>query len=178
MPKLTVSIEGQIVQTFELTQARTCVGRRPTNDIVLEHLSVSGEHAVLLLDHGRVSLQDLDSTNGSYVNGQPVRLQQLQPGDQIELGACCLSFEPPRVRVLSGVAAGREWPIVKAITTLGHAGVVAATIERQVHACVLSPVAGAESLKVNDCPVGLQATALRHGDLIELGGSRMQFLQP
>jgi pSer/pThr/pTyr-binding forkhead associated (FHA) protein len=175
---MTVSIDGHVLQAVPLTQARTRVGRRPYNDIVLEHLSVSGEHAVLLLSDGEVILHDLNSTNGSYVNGQPVRHQVLQPGDLIEIGACTLSFEHASIRVLSGMASGRELPLVKPVTTLGQSGVATATITRQGPTYALSPLTDDVTLRVNGSPVTQPDTPLRHGDLIELAGSQMQFLQP
>lgn len=161
----------------QLTQGRTSVGRRPYNDIVLEHLSVSGEHAVLLLDNGRVTLQDLDSTNGSYVNGQAVRQQPLAPGDVVELGACRLTFEHAHLQVLTGTAAGREMAIVKPVFTLGQSGVPVATISRLANGYVLTALAEHQPLHLNGSPVGLQARPLRHGDLLAMGDTQMQFLQ-
>lgn len=86
MSKLIVSIEGVVVKEVQLTKARSTLGRRPYNDIVLDHLAVSGEHAVVELSGDAVSVEDLGSTNGTFVNGRPVRKQPLQHNDLIEIG--------------------------------------------------------------------------------------------
>ena len=93
MPKLIISIDGVVLREVELTQERTTLGRRPYNDIVIDHLTISGEHALLHLNSsGAVELEDLKSTNGSHVNGQPVQRQQLAHGDTLELGKYKMRF--------------------------------------------------------------------------------------
>lgn len=93
MPKLIISIDGVVLREVELTQERTTLGRRPYNDIVIDHLTISGEHALLHLNgSGAVELEDLKSTNGSHVNGQPVQRQQLANGDTLELGKYKMRF--------------------------------------------------------------------------------------
>lgn len=62
------------------------IGRGPTCDVVLADRSVSREHARLFFRDGTWIVQDLDSTNGTFVNGQPVGRSQLAPGDHIRLG--------------------------------------------------------------------------------------------
>lgn len=86
MSKLIVSIDGVVVKEVQLTKAQSTLGRRPYNDIVLDHLAVSGEHAVVQLSGDDVSVEDLGSTNGTFVNGRPVRKQRLEHNDLIEIG--------------------------------------------------------------------------------------------
>ena len=86
MPKVIVSVDGVVIKEVQLTKERTTVGRRPYNDIVIDNLAVSGEHAVLTLAAGKVTVEDHNSTNGTYVNGQSVRSQALRHDDVIELG--------------------------------------------------------------------------------------------
>lgn len=93
MAKLTVSSDGVVIKEIELNKARTTLGRRPYNDIVIDNLAVSGEHAVLLLHEGRVTIEDLNSTNGTYVNGRAARSEPLVDGDLIEIGRYKISFE-------------------------------------------------------------------------------------
>src|SRR6185369_653351 len=68
------------------------LGRRPYNDIVIDNLAVSGEHAVLQMTGSEVYLEDLNSTNGTYVNGKAVKKQLLQNNDTIEIGKYKIKF--------------------------------------------------------------------------------------
>ena len=86
MPKMIVSIDGVVIKEVQLTKDRTSLGRRPYNDIVIDNLAVSGEHAVLQLAGNDVHLEDLNSTNGTYLNGKAVKKQLLQNGDTVEIG--------------------------------------------------------------------------------------------
>ncbi|MEO7641422.1 MAG: FHA domain-containing protein, partial [Ramlibacter sp.] len=86
MPKMIVSIDGVVIKEVQLTKDRTTLGRRPYNDIVIDNLAVSGEHAVLQMMGNEVYLEDLNSTNGTYVNGKAVKKQLLQNNDTVEIG--------------------------------------------------------------------------------------------
>src|SRR3954449_4813628 len=86
MPKMIVSIDGVVIKEVQLTKDRTTLGRRPYNDIVIDNLAVSGEHAVLQMSGNEVYLEDLNSTNGTYVNGKAVKKQLLQNNDTVEIG--------------------------------------------------------------------------------------------
>ena len=92
MAKIVVSIDGVVVKEVQLTKERTTLGRRPYNDIVIDNLAVSGEHAVFQMLGMDVFLEDLNSTNGSYVNGKAVKRQQLRNGDNIEVGKYRIRF--------------------------------------------------------------------------------------
>ncbi len=93
MPKVSVLLDGLVIKEVELTQARTTLGRRPYNDIVIENLTVSGEHAALHLQDGQVTVEDLNSTNGTYLGGKAVKTQRLQHGDVLEVGKYKVKFE-------------------------------------------------------------------------------------
>ena len=92
MPKMIVSIDGNVIKEVSLTKDRTTLGRRPYNDIVIENLAVSGEHAVLQMAAGEVFLEDLNSTNGCHINGKAVKKQVLKNADVIEIGKCRIKF--------------------------------------------------------------------------------------
>jgi pSer/pThr/pTyr-binding forkhead associated (FHA) protein len=83
--------EGMV---FELSSAETLIGRNPTTDITLLDEGISREHAVILLDEdsGEYVVEDLQSTNGTKVNGKRVRSTTLQTGDLIELGRTRFQF--------------------------------------------------------------------------------------
>jgi pSer/pThr/pTyr-binding forkhead associated (FHA) protein len=92
MPKLIVSIDGVVVKEVQVTKDRSTIGRRPYNDIVIDNLAVSGEHAVIYLTSGQAVLEDLGSTNGTFINGKAVKKQQLAHDDTIEVGKYKIKF--------------------------------------------------------------------------------------
>lgn len=93
MPKVIVSIDGVVIKEVQLSKDRTSLGRRPYNDIVIDNLAVSGEHAVLEMIGKEVYLEDLNSTNGVVINGKKISKQQLHNGDIAELGKYKIRFE-------------------------------------------------------------------------------------
>jgi len=87
LPRLLVTLDGAMLKEVPLAKERTTIGRRPYNDIVINHLAVSGEHAVFTRSpEGSVEVEDVGSTNGTSVNGQPVKRQALRVGDTVEIG--------------------------------------------------------------------------------------------
>jgi pSer/pThr/pTyr-binding forkhead associated (FHA) protein len=215
MPKMIVSIDGVVIKEVQLTKDRTTLGRRPYNDIVIDNLAVSGEHAVLQMMANEVYLEDLNSTNGTYVNGKAVKKQLLQNNDTVEIGKYKIkyineaanpgyektmiikagSIAPPPVRaegaaavpelaslaaaikVLSGAAAGREVPLVKVVTTIGKPGVAVAAITKRPHGFVVAHVEGVNKPTLNGAAIGAEPMTLKNGDLLELAGTQMQFVQ-
>jgi len=214
MPKIIVSIDGVVIKDVQLTKDRTTLGRRPYNDVVIDNLAVSGEHAVMQMSGNEMFLEDLNSTNGTYVNGKAIKRQALNNGDTIEIGkykiryvydgagtsavperatvvnsgqqgeaqvdttgAASASAMSGAIKVMSGAAAGREVPLLKVVTTIGKPGVAVAAITRRPHGFVIAVVEGTVRLSVNGAPVGADAVHLHHGDLIELAGTQMQFIQ-
>jgi len=103
MPRLIVSIDGVIVKEVQLTKDRSTLGRRPYNDIVIDNLAVSGEHAAIVMQGGETSIEDLGSTNGTYVNGHSVKRQKLEHDDVIEVGKY-------KVRFVEGAGEGLSAP--------------------------------------------------------------------
>ena len=73
MGKLVVSLDNVVIKEVPITKDRTTLGRRPYNDIVIDNLAVSGEHAVMLAVGNDVFIEDLNSTNGTYINGKAVK---------------------------------------------------------------------------------------------------------
>jgi pSer/pThr/pTyr-binding forkhead associated (FHA) protein len=226
MPKMIVSIDGVVIKEVQLTKDRTTLGRRPYNDIVIDNLAVSGEHAVLQLTGNEVYLEDLNSTNGTYVNGKAVKKQLLQNNDTVEIGKYKIKFineapgatfektmiikpgmvppMPPAkpgaapagapaaaapaaakageaanasIKVLSGAAAGREVPLVKVVTTIGKPGVAVAAITKRASGFVVAHVEGNNKPTLNGAAIGPEPVALKNGDMLELAGTQMQFLQ-
>jgi pSer/pThr/pTyr-binding forkhead associated (FHA) protein len=92
MAKLILSMDGLVLKEIPLAKERTTIGRKPHNDIQIDNLAVSGEHAVIVTILNDSFLEDLGSTNGTVVNGNPVKKHFLQNNDVIELGKYKLKF--------------------------------------------------------------------------------------
>jgi pSer/pThr/pTyr-binding forkhead associated (FHA) protein len=85
-------METTMLKEIPLTKERTTIGRKPHNDVQIDNLAISGEHAVVITILNDSFLEDLGSTNGTFVNGQSVKKHFLQNGDTIELGKYRLKY--------------------------------------------------------------------------------------
>lgn len=92
MAKLIFSLDGAFLGDILLDKERMTIGRRPTNDIHIDNLAVSGEHAAISTIGNDSFLEDLGSTNGTLINGKTVTKHLLQHGDVIELGKYQLKY--------------------------------------------------------------------------------------
>lgn len=94
MARVTLSVlEGlERGRVFRDVETPVTIGREEDNVIQLNDERVSRLHAKLQEDHGQVIFTDLNSTNGSRVNGHPVQLRVLRPGDHLQIGRCTLLF--------------------------------------------------------------------------------------
>lgn len=90
--KLILSMDGAVMKEYPLNKERTTVGRKPHNDIVIDNLAVSSEHAAIVTILNDSFLEDLDSTNGLAVNGTPTKKHFLQNNDVIEIGKYKLKY--------------------------------------------------------------------------------------
>lgn len=90
--KLILSMDGAVLQEYVLGKERMTIGRKPHNDIVIDNLAVSGEHAAIVTILNDSFLEDLDSTNGVMVNGASVKKHFLQNNDLIEIGKYKLRY--------------------------------------------------------------------------------------
>ena len=213
MPKMIVSIDGVVIKEVQLTKDRTSLGRRPYNDIVIDNLAVSGEHAVLQMSGSEVHVEDLNSTNGTYVNGKAIKKQLLRSGDTVEIGRYKIKYvneaadagvektmtikaglaglaesaaspapapgtaPSAAIKVMSGAAAGREVLLVKVVTTIGKPGVAVAAITKRPHGFVIAHVEGVTKPSLNGVPIGAEPVVIKNGDLLELAGTQLQFVQ-
>ena len=208
MGKLVVSLDNVVLKEVVIQKERTTLGRRPYNDIVIDNLAVSGEHAVLLSVGEDVYIEDLNSTNGTYINGKAIKKQLLSNGDVIEIGKYRIKYIgaevadyektmvlrpgtlppaappmptvqmlPASIKVLNGGAAGREVLLTKAVTTVGKPGTQVASIAKRPTGYVLAHVEGDQRPTINGSPLGEGVVPLKNGDIIELAGTQMQFIQ-
>ena len=92
MAKLILSMDGLVLKEIPLVKERMTVGRKASNDIQIDNLAISGEHAAVVTILNDSFLEDLNSTNGTLVNGQPVKKHFLKNSDVIELGKYKLKY--------------------------------------------------------------------------------------
>jgi pSer/pThr/pTyr-binding forkhead associated (FHA) protein len=92
MAKLILSVDGQVLSEHVLSKERILIGRKAHNDIQIDNLAVSGEHAAIITILNDSFIEDLGSTNGTLVNGKPIKKHFLQPNDVIEIGKHKLKY--------------------------------------------------------------------------------------
>jgi len=262
--KIILSMDGSVIQEYPLNKEWLTIGRKPHNDIVIDNLAISGEHAAIITIQKDSFLEDLGSTNGLEVNGSATKKHFLQDSDLIEIGKYNLKYvndqvsqttaddfektmmlraplvrpveksdlsgetpdaletqinsdvaprsevsqsaaeektgqfessaikpiikEPVSpvtsvkptvpvavVQVLSGPNAGREFELVKSLTTLGKPGVQVAVLTRRPHGFSMTHVEGANYPTVNGEALGDQSHQLQDHDIIDLAGIKMEF---
>ena len=241
MARLILSLDSQVLAEYNMNKERYTCGRLPDNDVRIDNPAVSGHHALIINILNDSFLEDLNSTNGTYVNGKLIKKHALQHGDVITVGHHQLRFvdnqaadnepdefektmviqpsaaieervraatagtkpvaEPPRaasaaagkgdgalggaappkakLQVLSGVFAGRELALTKALTTLGRPGIQVAAITRRQDGYYLVHVEGGDDATplINGAQIGAQARRLVDNDVITLAGVKMGFFE-
>ena len=138
MAKLILSMDGLVLKEIPLTKERTTIGRKPHNDIQIDNLAVSGEHAVIVTILNDSFLEDLGSTNGTVVNGNPVKKHFLQNNDVVELGKYKLKFVGDAAPTASGEKADFEKTMVLRPSQMKAAA-------EQAKAAPGSPLSGAQA---------------------------------
>ncbi|MEJ2142093.1 MAG: FHA domain-containing protein, partial [Gammaproteobacteria bacterium] len=149
MAKLILTHEGAVIKEVNLDEKeRTTVGRKPSNDITLDDPTVSGNHAVFL-NLKNIYIEDLNSTNGTLLNGKKVNKRQLEHGDVVRIGHHEMKFinetaqdfektviiqsekpdpqsvpasKKPVLKVINGPKSGTTIELNKPYTTLGQPG--------------------------------------------------------
>ena len=92
MARLILSLDGQVLAEYNMTKERYTLGRLPDNDVRLDNPAVSGHHALIINILNDSFLEDLNSTNGTYVNGKLIKKHALQHGDVVTIGLHHLRF--------------------------------------------------------------------------------------
>lgn len=204
MAKLILSMDGLVLKEIQLNKERLSVGRKPHNDIQIDNLAISGEHAVIVTILEDSFLEDLNSTNGTQVNGQPIKKHVLRHNDVIELGKYKLKYmnaqqgvtenvpldsakdrvvgavaEKPigeaAIQLLNGGNAGKTLALTKTLTTLGKPGVQVAVIARRPTGYFVTHVEGAKFPLLNGIMLDAQAHPLKDHDIVEIAGIKMEF---
>jgi hypothetical protein len=204
MPQLIASVEGIEIKHVSLQKDRTTLGRSPDNDIVFDNMVVSGHHCVFeLRGLADVFIEDLHSTNGTYINGKMVQRQRLHDGEIIAIGNFRIQFLSASVRpsvfsettamkldangaaprassaifqVLNGSSEGLEMPVVKAVTTFGKPGVSVVAVSHRRDGYYVAHLDGGTFPTLNGDALGSQPVLLSNHDVLELAGTKMLFL--
>jgi hypothetical protein len=257
MSKLVLHLEDGTTLDIPLDDERITIGRRADNDVCLPNLAVSSEHAVVVTILADSFLEDLGSTNGTLVNGNPIVKHFLRDRDEIDIGRhkfvyctdenevissryvargmgaadlgeqvavakpvararragggtrsqksvglgkdsdrvpksataavrstlvdapAVVPIPPapkPSVKVLSGPQAGREIPLIQEETSIGRAGIQVALISQAGGAFRLKSIEGDRAPLVNGQPATGAGVDLSPGDVIEIAGSKLEFV--
>jgi len=204
MPQLIASVEGVEIKHVYLQKDRTTLGRNPDNDIVFDNMVVSGRHCQFeLRGLAEVFIEDLHSTNGTYINGQMVKRQRLHDGEVISIGNFRIQYlaaserpsgfsqttamkldaqgDPARMphaifQVLNGSSEGLEMPVVKAVTTFGKPGVSVVAVSHRRDGYYVAHLDGSARPALNGDALGDSPVLLSNHDILELAGTRMLFL--
>ncbi len=203
MARLIVTHQGTVIKEYDLTKEKITVGRKPSNDIVLDDPTVSGVHAAFLhMQHTYV--EDMNSTNGIKLNGKEINKRQLNHGDLVQIGQhefkfiddAVQDFEStviiaPQVQasaatkktvkasvvITQGAKTGESIALNKPYTKLGSASQVA-VIARRGESFYLMPMTGGaqgESPKLNGKQIGAESMLLSPGDIIEVATTQLKF---
>src|ERR1700748_1352562 len=92
MARLVLSLDGQVMAEYNMNKERYTIGRLPDNDIRIDNAAVSGHHSLIINILNDSFLEDLNSTNGTYVNGKLIKKHALQHGDVVTVGHHQLRF--------------------------------------------------------------------------------------
>ncbi len=98
MLEITVELKNTILDTYKIDKTEITIGRNNANDISIDNLAVSDRHARIYKSRGAYVMEDLDSTNGTFVNGRKIKQITLRGGLQVEVDKHILLIEMPGAR--------------------------------------------------------------------------------
>jgi pSer/pThr/pTyr-binding forkhead associated (FHA) protein len=184
MAKLILSMDGLVLKEIPLTKERTTIGRKPHNDIQIDNLAVSGEHAVIVTILNDSFLEDLGSTNGTVVNGNPIKKHFLQNNDVIELGKYKLKFVGEAAPAATGEKADFEKTMVLRPSAMKAAaaaapggGAQAAVAQRQAAVQAAAASAQAAGIADKEPPTPAPAPAAAPAAAAKPGGQPLGAIQ-
>jgi predicted component of type VI protein secretion system len=230
MAKIIIKLNNEVIDHVDLKQGDMKIGRKPGCEIMIDSLAISGEHANIFTVGDDSFIQDMGSTNGTFVNNKQITKHHLKSGDAVVIGKHTLIYitetaharqpddfaktviispasresiapktaptsapssitvETPKkvtpppaplarhgaIFLLSGVNSGKRIELTKKITNLGRAGKRAGTITLAGDGYLLTP--GEDEIpKLNGKPIPKEGMKLKNGDMIDVGGTRLQF---
>jgi len=203
MARLIITHQGTVIKEYDLSKEKVTVGRKPSNDIILDDPTVSGVHAAFLhMQH--TYIEDLKSTNGIKLNGKAVSKRQLNHGDLVLIGQHEFKFIDDAVQdfestvviaptpaenvvvkkalkasvvIINGNQQGESVALNKPYTKLGSASQLA-VIARRGESYYLMPMTGGaqgDSPKLNSQQIGAESMLLSDGDIIEVATTQLKF---
>ncbi|HEX9810834.1 MAG TPA: FHA domain-containing protein [Burkholderiales bacterium] len=205
MGKLVIKHQGRLIDEVNLKLGDIKIGRLPSCDIVLHDAAVSGEHAVVKTVGVKSTIQDLDSTNGTFIENKQIKLHELRHGETIIIGGHSLFYrsdlnlDAPKLAkqrqpapannqeqttvlmafaqllAVQGVNKGKRVPLIKETVVLDNPGKNPARIYRTAEGYLLDASAGPGEPRLNDKPVPNGGQLLEKGDIIEVAGTKFQF---
>lgn len=119
MAKLILSMDGLVLKEILLNKDRLTIGRKPHNDIQIDNLAISGEHAAIVTILNDSFLEDMNSTNGTLVNGVAVKKHFLRHNDVVELGKYKLKYMSDMPSV-GGAATDFDKPMGQSVISPGQ----------------------------------------------------------
>lgn len=205
LSKLVLSLNGNTIAEYALEKETMTIGRRPDNDITIDNLAISGRHCQVITILNESFLEDLQSTNGTYVNGESIKKHALKHGDVIGVGKHQLKYflsesettgmlnvsehyghdEIPaevaqsKLQILNGENTGQTIEITKGLTTIGMPGIQVAAITQRPKGLYIIHIEGGTDNKqpiVNGESIGNQAYLLTDMDIIEIAGIKFQMM--
>ena len=188
--RLVLSFGDLVLRSIPIVKESITIGRRPYNDVALDDLTVSGEHAVILVVDGERVIKDLNSRNGTQVNGLPIQSRRLEHADLIEVGIYRLRYlverrtvpptapdapgAQPVLEWLSGPERGREQVVDRPIVSITGGVNQVAVLSRRKNGYFLTHLEGLAFPLVNGESIGLVSHRLADGDLVELAGTMVR----
>jgi predicted component of type VI protein secretion system len=167
MARLILSLDGQVMAEYNMNKERYTIGRLPDNDIRIDNPAVSGHHSLIINILNDSFLEDLNSTNGTYVNGKLIKKHALQHGDVVTVGHHQLRF------IETQGLDGEQDEFEKTMIITPGSAVAAAAAKK---ASAISPAAAPKAPAAGDRPAptganGEQPTALPKAKLQVLSGA-------
>lgn len=195
MAKLVLSSEGEIIDEFSMENDIFTIGRQSDNDIQIESTSVSSYHTRLVRIGHEIFLEDLNSTNGTYVNSDKVSKCILENNDVVTTGTHhlkvtehnpeaeeaeeMLQADAPCLRVIEGEKSDARISLNGGITTLGNPGEHVAAVTRRSDGYYFLHVDGGDNrieTLLNGKKVNADGAALKEHDVLEVAGTKMEFI--
>ncbi len=197
MPSVVVSLAGKPQSTHSITRPSTRIGRAPENDIVLADGKVSSTHAVIVLSGTKLVIEDLESSNGTFLDRQRITRADLDDGSVVSIGDYTLklvadrkamAYEPTMLVRSGAVAAkaclqrldgpqrGERVELSKVVNTIGKPGECMLTIIRRGDDFAVRFTEGPGRARLNGEVLGETPIRLNAGDVLDTGSGHLQFL--
>jgi len=203
MAKLVLSEEGELIDEYPLDKDTFFIGRTENNDIQIESMAVSGQHAKIITILDNAFIEDLGSTNGTFLNAERISVSPIENGDVITIGTHNIKYlseqdpkaskngngiisrmpingDAPHLQVLNETENGKEIPLTMKLTTLGQPGEHVAAISQRKDGFYFSHVDGGDTdaaSMLNGEPVPAEGKQLEEHDIIEVAGVKMRFFK-